>query len=340
MRPAPLVRPLRRPGRPGRIALGLAALALALAGRAAAQPAGGPGPAWPQKPIHVLVGFPAGASGDILIRIMAPALGEGLGEQIIVENRPGAGSSLAAEAVAHAPADGYTLLLSTIANTINPSLYTLAFDFSRDLAPISLLAEIPGILAAHPSAPASLQALIAEGRAHPDALQYASAGTGTVTHLYGELFNAATGTHLAHVPYKGSSQALTDLLAGRVSLLFSPASTVLQPIRAGRLRALAVIGAAPLAALPGVPTLKEAGIPGFESGLWFGLNAPQGTPAAVVERLNREAARVLALPAVAAQLQAQSLSPEPGSPASFGAFIARDTARWAQVVRSAGIRAD
>ena len=299
-------------------------------------------PAWPQagypdKPIRILVGFPPGTTGDLIGRAMGPRMSESLGQQIVIENKPGAGSSLGADAVAKAPADGYTLLLSTIANTINPSLYKLSFDFEKDLAPISMLAEAPALLVAHASAPGALSELVAAAKARPGEIQYASSGNGTVTHLYGELFNLATGAKIGHVPYKGSSQAVTDLIAGRVALLFTPASTVVPHVQSGRLRALAAIGRQRLAALPDVPTFAEAGIAGFESALWFGLNAPAGTPRTVIERLNRETGRALALPDVKKILQASSIEPIPGTAESFGTFIRADIERWARVVKTAGI---
>jgi tripartite-type tricarboxylate transporter receptor subunit TctC len=293
--------------------------------------------AYPDKPIRIVIGFPPGTTGDVIARAMAPKMSEALGQQIVIENKPGAGSSIGAEAVAKAPADGYTLLLSTIANTINPSLYKLPFDFEKDLAPISLLTEAPALLVAHPSASATLRELIAAAKARPGEIQYASSGNGTVTHLYGELFNLATGAKIGHVPYKGSSQAVTDLIAGRVALLFTPASTVVPHVQAGRLKALATIGRQRLAALPEVPTFAEAGITGFESALWFGLNAPAGTPRAIIERLNREAHRALALPEVKKILVSSSIEPIPGTPENFGAFIHGDIERWARVVKAGGI---
>ncbi len=301
--------------------------------------------AWPQgsypnRTIKIVVGFPPGTTGDLIARVMAPKLSEGLGQQVVVENRPGAGSSIGAEAVAKSPADGYTLLLSTIANTINPSLFKVPFDFAHDFEPIALVAEAPGLLVAHPSAPATIPALIAAARARPGEIAYGSSGNGTVTHLYGELFNLSAGVKLAHVPYKGSSQAVTDLLAGRIALLFTPASTVVPYVKAGKLQAVGVIGRQRLDALPEVPTLAEAGVPGFEASLWFGLNAPAGTPRNVLDRLNQETARVLASPEVGALLGAQSIDPAPGSSANFGAFIRQQTEKWARVVKAAGVTAE
>jgi tripartite-type tricarboxylate transporter receptor subunit TctC len=296
--------------------------------------------AWPAKPLRIVVGFPPGTTGDVLARIAAPRMSESLGQPVLVENRPGAGSSIAAEAVAKSAPDGYTLLLSTIANAINSSLYKLGFDFSRDLAAVALLADVPGLLAAHPSAPSSVPALISAAKANPGRISFASSGNGTVTHLWGEMLNAGAGINLVHVPYKGSSQAVTDVLGGNVALLFTPASTVLPQVAAGRLAALAVIGRRRLAALPEVPTMTELGLAGFDSGLWFGLNAPAGTPAALIERLNAEVRRSFGLAEVKAQLAAQGIDPVPGSAEAFAAFIRQETDKWARVVRESGAKAD
>jgi tripartite-type tricarboxylate transporter receptor subunit TctC len=293
------------------------------------------------KPIRLMIGFPPGTTADLIARLMAPKMAEGLGQQVIVENRPGAGSSIAAEGVARAPADGGMLLVSTIANTINPALYKLGFDFARDLAPVALLAEAPGLLVAGTDFPAATpRELIAAAKAAPGTILYGSSGNGTVTHLYGELFNLGAGTKLGHVPYKGSSQAVTDLLAARIQLLFSPTSTVVPYVRAGKMKALGVIGQKRIAALPDVPTLAESGVAGFESGLWFGMNAPGATPRAAIERLNREAARVLALPEIRALLAAQSIEAAAGTPEQFGELIRGDIAKWSRVVNAAGIKAD
>jgi len=296
--------------------------------------------AWPAKPVRIVVGFPPGTTGDILARVAAPRMSESLGQPVLVENRPGAGSSIAAEAVAKSAPDGYTLLLSTIANAINPSLYKLGFDFSRDLAAVALLADVPGLLVAHPSAPPTLPALVAAAKANPGRISFASSGNGTVTHLWGEMLNERAGIKLVHVPYKGSSQAVTDLLGGNVALLFTPASTVIPHVAAGKLAALAVIGRQRLAALPDVPTMTELGVAGFESGLWFGLNAPAGTPPAVIERLNAEARRAFGLAEVKAQLAAQGIEAVPGSAGAFAAFYLQETDKWARVVRESGTKAD
>ena len=295
---------------------------------------------FPNKPIHILVGFPAASTADIIARQLAVKMSETIGQQVVVENRSGAGSSIAAEAVARAPGDGHTLLLSTIANSINPSLFKVNFDFQKDIAAVVLLAETPGLLAGHPSAPASVKELIAQAKANPGAISYASAGTGTVTHLYGELFNLATGVKLSHVPYKGSGQAQIDLMAGHIKLLFTPAASVIGPIKAGKLIALGSIGREPVASLPGVPTLASVGVAGFDAGLWFGLNTTGSTPRPVIDRLNQESQKVLAMPDVRKQFAAQDIQPIGGSSESFTTFIRQETEKWARVVKAADIKAE
>jgi tripartite-type tricarboxylate transporter receptor subunit TctC len=298
--------------------------------------------AYPDKPVRVIVGFPAGSTGDLIVRILGPRLSQGLGQPVIVENRPGAGSSIAAEAVAHAAPDGHTLLLSTTANVINPSLYpNLRFSFVKDLAPVSLLAEAPSVLIARADLPArTVKDLIAAAAAAPGKFSYGSSGNGTFTHLYGEAFNQAAQVQLTHVPYKGSAQALTDVVAGRVDLAFTPAAPVLAQIQAGRVKALAVIGRQRMAALPQVPTFAEAGIADFDAALWFGLHAPAGTPGAVIDRLAAELRKVLADPEVRRQLNDQTVEPIAGTPARFAGIIASESARWAKVIATAGIKVD
>ena len=312
----------------------ISAAAIGVAGGVLAQGA------FPDRPVKIIVGFPAGSTADIVARLVAAEMSEALGQPVVVEDRAGAGSAIAAEAVLRSGADGHTLLLSTIANTILGHVVRLSFDFGKDFAPVALLAETPGLLAAHPSAPATVKDLIAAAKAKPGEIAYASAGTGTVTHLYGELFNLAAGVKLTHVPYKGSGQAQTDLVAGRIKLLFTPAATVVPHIKAGRLIALGSIGRTQMSVFPGVPRLVDAGVSGFESGLWFGLNAPAATPKSAIERLNQACARALAAPEVLKRFAAQDIQALGGTSESFGALIRQESEKWARVVKSAGIKGE
>ncbi|MGJ7530034.1 Bug family tripartite tricarboxylate transporter substrate binding protein [Variovorax sp. GB1P17] len=297
---------------------------------------------FPEKPIRIIVGFPAGSTGDLIARVLGPRMTQGLGQPVIVENRPGAGSSIAAEAVAHAPPDGYTLLLSTTANVINTSLYpNLRFSFTKDLTPVTLLAEAPALLIARADLPSrTVKELVAAAAEAPGKFSYGSSGNGTFTHLYGELFNQVAQVRLTHVPYKGGAQALTDVMAGRVDLAFTPAAPVLAQVNAGRVKALAVIGRQRIATLPQVPTFAQSGIADFDSALWFGLHAPAGTPGAVVERLSSELQKVLADPDVRRQLNDQTVEAIGGTPAQFAGIIANESAKWGRVIGTAGIKID
>jgi tripartite-type tricarboxylate transporter receptor subunit TctC len=293
---------------------------------------------FPSKPIKIIVGFPPGVPGDVMARIIAPKLAEGLGQPVIVENRPGAGSSMGAAAVVRSAPDGYTLYLSTIANSVNQNVYKLDFDFAKDLAPVSMVADVPGLLVTHASGPTSLAGLVAAAKAKPGEIAFGSSGSGTSTHLYGELFMLASKTKFNHIPYKGSSQSVVDLIAGRVEVMFTPAPTVMEFVKSGKLKALATIGTKRFREFPDVPTFAEAGIAGYEAAFWFGLNAPAATPKAIIQRLNKEMVRVLALPEIKAQLIAQNIEPVSSSSESFGAFIRRDMDKWARVVKAAGVK--
>lgn len=309
-------------------------LTLALATGALAQVS------FPERPVRIIVGFPAGSTADIVARLVAGEMSGPLGQRVVVENRSGAGSAIAAEAVLRAGADGHTLLLSTIANTILGNVVKLSFDFQKDFVPVGVLAETPGLLAAHPTAPHSIRELIAAAKANPGNIDYASAGTGTVTHLWGELFQLVTGVKLTHVPYKGSGQAQVDLVAGRIKLLFTPAATVVPHIKAGRLIALGSIGRTQMSVLPGVPRLVDAGFPGFESGLWFGLNAPAATPRAAIERLNQACSKALASPEVLKRFAEQNIQALGGTSETFGTLIGQESEKWARVVKNAGIKTE
>ncbi len=294
---------------------------------------------YPEKPIRVLVGFVPGTSTDLLARIATTRMAEFLGQSIVVENRPGAGSSIAAGEVVRATADGYTLLASSSANTINPALYNLAFDLERDLAPIGAIGEAPLLVTVHPSVGAkNVQEFVALAKAKPGMLTYGSSGVGTFLHLNGELFKLTTGADIRHVPYKGSSQAIADLLSGQIHAIFAPTSTAIAHIRAGKVLALAITGRKRSSELPDVPTLTEAGVPGQESALWTGLHAPAGTPAAIVARLNQELQRAMATPEVRKQLDAQLNMALPGTSEQFARTIREDIERWGRVVRTGGIK--
>ncbi|MGE4338007.1 MAG: Bug family tripartite tricarboxylate transporter substrate binding protein [Pigmentiphaga sp.] len=298
---------------------------------------------YPDKAVRLIVGFPPGTTGDVLVRSLAPEVGARLGQPLVVENRPGAGSNIAAEAVARSEPDGYTVLLSTTANVINRNLHpNLSFDFAKDLQPVALLAEAPALLVAPPSLPAQdLKSLIAHAKAHPGQLSFGSSGNGTFTHLYGELLNQTADIQLEHVPYKGSSQAITDALGNRLELLFTPASTVIAQVKDNNLKALGVIGRQPIAGLPGVPTFRSAGLEGFDSALWFGLNVPAGTPDAAVQKLASAFEAALALPDVRDKLAAITIdtSMAAGSDA-FRQLIQDEDQKWAGVVKASGIKVE
>jgi len=303
---------------------------------------GGPGAAYPAKSIRVIVGFPPGSGADITARVIGAKAGEALAQQVIVDNRPGAASNIAAELAAKAPADGYTLFIGTVANTINATLYPrLPFDFARDFAPVVLTTAAPNVLVVHTSVPAkSVKELIALAKIRPGQLNYASAGTGTAPHLSGELFNAMAGIRMVHIPYKGSPPAVTDLLAGEVALMFSPSSTVLPHVKSGRLRALAVTTAARLPSLPELPTVAESGLKGYETITWFGFVAPAKTPQAIVARLNAEIVKVLALPEVRNPFEIQGIEVIGGTPEQFASYIRDEITKWAKVIRLSGAKAD
>jgi tripartite-type tricarboxylate transporter receptor subunit TctC len=296
---------------------------------------------YPTRPVRVMVGFAAGGSADILARLMGQWLSERLGQQFIVENRTGAGTNIATEAVTRAAADGYTLLLTTAANFINATLYEkLSFNFMRDIAPVVLLAREPNVMVVHPSVPAnSVPEFIANARANPAKITMASGGNGAPSHVTGELFKIETGINLIHVPYRGAGPALSDLLAGQVQVYFAPMSAAVEYIRAGKLRALAVTAATRSEALTNVPAVNEF-VPGFEASQLYGIGAPRNTPAEIVERLNVEANAVLSHPAVKARLADLGETALGGSFAEFGRLIAEETEKWGRVVRFSGARPD
>jgi tripartite-type tricarboxylate transporter receptor subunit TctC len=294
---------------------------------------------YPARPIRVVVGFGPGAVADVILRVLTARMSQSLGQQLVVENRPGAGSSLGAEYVSRAPKDGYTLLMCTVAQTINPAMNNLSFDFGKDLAPIALLANAPQMLVAHPSLPANnIRELIALAKAQPDGVQYASSGAGTMSHLSGVLLNSAAGIKLQQIPYPGSAQSMTDVLAGRVPLMFGPAATVWTNVQAGKLKALAVTQPTRASIAPDVPTMVEAGVEGYSAGIWMGLLAPAGTPPEIVDKLSRAANDALKSKEVLSLMQKQGVDPLGGTPAEFARFIDAELKKWAGVVEASGVK--
>ena len=313
----------------------VAAFVLILVTAAQAQP-------YPSKSVRVISGFPPGSGADITARVIGVKLYEATGQQFFVDNRPGAGSNIAAEIAAKSAPDGYTLFIGTVANTINATLYSkLPFDFARDFAPVALTTAAPNVLVVHPSVPAkSVKELVALAKSRPGQLNFASAGTGTAPHLSGELFNAMAGVKMTHIPYKGSPPAVTDLVGGSVDAMFSPASTVIPHIKSGRLRALAATTATRMPALPELPTVSEAGLKGYETVTWFGFVAPVKTPPAVITRLNAEINKVLTLPDVRNQFEIQGIALLGGSPERFADYIREEITKWAKVIKLSGAKAD
>jgi tripartite-type tricarboxylate transporter receptor subunit TctC len=295
---------------------------------------------YPARPVRIIIGFGPGASGDVAARVLAQYLSGKLGQQFVVENRPGAGSNIATNFVAHAPKDGYILLQGTVANTINPAITpNLNFDFAKDFTPIALFTTLPNILVVHPLTGArSVKDLIRLARAKPGALSFGSAGVGSGSHFSGELFNVMAETKLVHVPYAGTAQALTDLLAGRIQVMFSPASTVVQHVDEGSIWALAATGLQRASAAPDLPTIAESGLAGFDTSGWFGLLAPAGTPRDIVERLAAATRDAANAPEVVATLKPQGFDLDPRTPEEFAAFLRNDLAKWSRVAAAAGIR--
>jgi tripartite-type tricarboxylate transporter receptor subunit TctC len=303
----------------------------ALAHNAAAQ-------SWPDRPVRLLVGFPPGGSVDIFARIIAQSLWEQLGQQFVVENRPGASGNLATEAAVRSAPDGYTLLAVGVNNATNAALYdNLKFDFLRDIMPITSTVRGVGVLVVNPAVPAKTTSeFIAYAKANPGKINMGSSGTGTPQHLYGELFMQMTGVSMVHVPYRGTPQSLTGLMGGDVQAIFDTLSTSLEHIKAGRLRALGITSATRADALPDTPALSEA-VPGYEATSWQGLGAPKGTPADIVEKLARATNVALADATVKARIDATGYSIFASSPAAFRQHIADETAKWGKVIRTAGI---
>ncbi|MDR3382700.1 tripartite tricarboxylate transporter substrate binding protein [Cupriavidus basilensis] len=295
---------------------------------------------WPNKPIQLLIPYPPGGSADLLARPVAAKLQERLGQPVVLDYRPGAGGTIASQQLARAKPDGNTLIVVLAAHAINASLYPkLPYDTRKDFAPVSLVANLPLILAGSPSLKArTVPELIAAAKAAPGQLTFASAGNGNTGHLAGELFDSLAGVKMTHVPYKGSAQVVNAMLAGEVQLTFDSISTSMPHIRSGRLKALAVTSAKRATLAPDVPTLSEAGVPGFDINGWYAVLAPAGTPSAIVERLSKEIAAVLAQPELRANLASNGYEPVGSTPAALGAHIDAEITRWSKVVKDSGAR--
>ena len=291
---------------------------------------------YPAQPIKILIGFGPGSAADILARLVGKQMESNLGQPIVIENRPGNSSMIAAETVACASADGYTLFMATIANTLNPAETKSNFNLAKALAPIALLGIVPNVLVAHPSVPANnLQELIALAKSKPDTLTFGSSGYATASYMAAELFNEKAGTKIPMVPYQGgSNQAVSDLLAGRITLMFNVAATLAPQVEAGRLKALAVAQSRRASIVPDVPTLSEAGMTGYDAGIWIGLLAPAATPPAVIEKLSAAANAALNNEAVRTALKQQGTDPVGGSPKEFADFIHADIDKWVAALAS------
>ena len=306
--------------------------------------------AWPTKPVRIVVPFAAGGTTDILARAIAPELQRAFGQPFVVDNKPGAGGNSGAAEVAKAPPDGYTLLMGTVGtHAINPSLYPkMPYDHVKDFVPITLVAGVPNVLVMNPASAEKYKVhtvvdLIRAAKANPGKLNVASSGNGTSIHLSAELFKSLTGTFMLHLPYRGSGPALIDLMGGNVDLMFDNLPSALPHIKSGKLKALAVTSGTRSSALPDVPTVAEAGgslLRNYEASSWFGLLAPAGTPADIVNRVQQEVAKSLAQPVIKERLQAQGAIPSGNTPAEFARLIDAETKKWAQVVKASGAKID
>jgi tripartite-type tricarboxylate transporter receptor subunit TctC len=294
---------------------------------------------YPARPVRVIAGFGAGGGVDITARLIGQWLNEKLGQSFVVENRTGAGGNIGTEAVVTADPDGYTLLLATVPNAVNASLYTnLKFNFIRDIAPIAGIIRVPMFIMVHPSVPVkTVPELIAHAKANPGKVNMASAGNGSAPHMAGELFKMMTGVDMVHVPYRGQGQALTDLLGGTVQVLFATAPGTTEYVTSGKLRALGVTTATRAQVLPDVPPVGVF-VPGYETSQWYGMCAPGKTPAEIIGKLNKEINAAITDPGMKARLAALGGEPLPGTPADFGKLIAEETEKWAKVVQAAGLK--
>jgi tripartite-type tricarboxylate transporter receptor subunit TctC len=331
-RPRTLVRTLAR-----RRFLHLAAAAVALPATVRIARAQG----YPARSVRIVIGYTPGGSADITARLLGQWLTERLGQPFVVESRPGGGTNIATEAVVRASADGYTLLLVAPANAINATLYAkLNYDFIRDMAPVAGLIRFPNVMEVNPSVPAkTVSEFVAYAKANPGKINYASSGNGSTIHMSAELFKMMVGVDLMHVPYRGGAPALTDMLAGQVQVMFDNLPTSIEHIRAGKLRPLAITSATRSELLPDVPTLADF-VPGYESSAWYGVGAPKGTPAEIIDRLNKEINAMLVDPRMMARIAEMGATRIAGTPADFGKLVAEETEKWGKVVRFSGAKAE
>ena len=297
---------------------------------------------YPSKPIRIIVPYPPGGFNDTLARTLGQKLTEKWGQSVIVDNRPGGGTTIGANLAAKSAPDGYTLLIVSFAFAVNPALYpSLPYDTTKDFAPIVLAASTPNLLVVNPDLPVkSVKELIGLAKSKPGKLNYASAGNGSSNHLSMELLKSLTGIDAVHIPYKGSAPAVTDLIGGQVDLMFDNVPNVLQQVKAGKLRAIAVSGRERSPFVKDLPTVAESGVPGFDVSVWFGIVAPAGTPQPVVAKLNAEINRILKLPDIKQTFNSQGVEPAGGTPGEFSAFIAAQTTKWAKVVKDSGAKAE
>lgn len=297
---------------------------------------------YPTRPIRFIVAYPAGGGADLIARSVGQKLGEAWGEQVVIDNRPGGGANIGAELAARAAPDGYTLFEPTLTHSVNATLYAkLGYDPVRDFAPVVLMATVPNILVVHPSLPVhSTRELIDYAKTRPGQLDYASTGSGGPQHLGMELFKTMSGVQITHIPYKGAAPALTDLLGGQVHCTFGNMLSTLPHIRPGKLRPLAVSSAKRSRATPEIPTIAESGLPGFESGSWFGMAVPARTPRPIIDKLNAEVNRILALPELRERLAGDGAELVGGTPAEFGAYFRTEIEKWARVIKFTGMRVE
>ncbi len=316
----------------------MAISALPLAADAVAQSSAG----YPNRPLRFIVPYAAGGNGDIVARIIAQKLIAQIGQQIVIDNRGGAGGKIGAELAARAAPDGYTFMLGTNTHVINMSLFSkLPYDIQRDFAPVTLTTSAPMVLIVHPSLPAkTVKEFIALARAHPKKLNFASGGSGSSAHVISELFASMAGVQLTHVAYKGAAQATTDLIAGQIQMSFNSSATALAHMRAGRVRGLGISTAMRSSAAPGLPTIAESGLPGFDASIWQGVFTPARTPLEIIVRLNRELVAVLGANDVKEQLRVQGLDALPSTPDAFADFIRVEIAKWAKVIKVSGAKVD